>query len=62
MAILPVYTREERDLFQLLVHSSPLFVNSALRQPNWTALTVVWTGHADGRHIFYKVHVCIYRS
>ncbi|KAJ8582357.1 hypothetical protein M405DRAFT_876164 [Rhizopogon salebrosus TDB-379] len=54
VAILPVHTCEERDLFQLLIHSSPLFADSTIRQPNWTALAVVWAGHADGRHIFYK--------
>ncbi|KAG1721543.1 uncharacterized protein EDB91DRAFT_1256463 [Suillus paluster] len=54
MAILPVHTCEERDLFQLLVQSSPLFSDSN-RQPNWTALAVVWAGHADGRNIFYKL-------
>ncbi|KAG2116809.1 hypothetical protein DEU56DRAFT_919175 [Suillus clintonianus] len=42
------------NLFQLLVQSSPLFSDSN-RQPNWTALAVVWAGHADGRNIFYKL-------
>ncbi|KAG1847003.1 hypothetical protein DFJ58DRAFT_843319 [Suillus subalutaceus] len=51
MAILPVHTR---DLFQLLVQSSPLFSDSN-RQPNWSALAVVCAGHADGRNIFYKL-------
>ncbi|KAG2057228.1 hypothetical protein BDR06DRAFT_969438 [Suillus hirtellus] len=54
MAILPVHTCKERDLFQLLVQSSPLFLDSN-QQPNWTALTVVCAGHANGHNIFYKL-------
>ncbi|KAG2059870.1 hypothetical protein BDR06DRAFT_967438 [Suillus hirtellus] len=54
MAILPVHTREEHDLFQFLIQLSPLFLDSNW-QPNWTALTVVWAGHADGYNIFYKL-------
>ncbi|KAK2467284.1 hypothetical protein APHAL10511_000833 [Amanita phalloides] len=54
MAVLPVHTRAERDLFQLLTHSSPLFLQSN-NQPNWSALAAVWAGHADGKNIFYKM-------
>ncbi|KAG1848574.1 hypothetical protein F4604DRAFT_130963 [Suillus subluteus] len=61
MAVLPIHTREERDLFQLLVTSSPLFADPA-RQPNWVSLAVIWAGHADGRKIFYKLpeHLKVY--
>ncbi|KAF8134402.1 hypothetical protein EV363DRAFT_1561939 [Boletus edulis] len=55
VAVLPVHTREERDLFRLLVHSSPLFSDVATRQPNWTSLAAVWATHANGKTIFYKV-------
>ncbi|KAG1871812.1 hypothetical protein DFJ58DRAFT_722558 [Suillus subalutaceus] len=54
VAILPGHTHKERDLFQLLIQSSPLFSDSN-QQPNWTALAVVWAGHADGHNIFYKL-------
>ncbi|KAF8833475.1 hypothetical protein BDN67DRAFT_916912 [Paxillus ammoniavirescens] len=54
MAVLPVHTHKERDLFQLLAHSSPLFTD-ATRQPNWNALACIWAGHANGKTIFYKL-------
>lgn len=54
LPILPVHTREERDLFQLLASSSPHFSISR-QQPNWSALASIWAGHADGKVIFYKV-------
>ncbi|KAG6369372.1 hypothetical protein JVT61DRAFT_14979 [Boletus reticuloceps] len=52
---LPVHSREERDLFRLLVRSSPLFSDATNRQPNWTSLAVVWATHANGKTIFYKL-------
>ena len=55
VAVLPVHTHEEHDLFRLLVHSSPLFSDVATRQPNWTSLAAVWATHANGKTIFYKV-------
>jgi hypothetical protein len=55
VAVLPVHTREERDLFRLLVQSSPLFANVTTRQPNWTSLAAIWASHANGKSIFYKV-------
>ncbi|KAF8129055.1 hypothetical protein EV363DRAFT_1417939 [Boletus edulis] len=53
-AVLPVHTREGRDLFCLLV-SSPLSSDAATRHPNWTSLAAVWATHANGKTIFYKV-------
>jgi len=58
VAVLPIHTRNERDLFQLLSQSSPLFMDPA-HQPNWTALTSVWAGHANGKTIFYKVRITV---
>ncbi|KAF9231665.1 hypothetical protein BU15DRAFT_68145 [Melanogaster broomeanus] len=54
VAVLPIHTRDERDLFQLLAHSSPLFMDHA-RQPHWTALASIWASHANGKTIFYKL-------
>lgn len=55
VAMLPVHTCKKRDPFHLLVHSSPLFLDIATRQPNWTSLTAVWATHANGKIIYYKV-------
>ncbi|KAL6307399.1 hypothetical protein BKA93DRAFT_747778 [Sparassis latifolia] len=52
-AVLPVHTREERDLFQLFVDLLPLFKMPG--QPNWDVAAAVWSNHADGRKIFYKL-------
>ncbi|KAF8452253.1 hypothetical protein L210DRAFT_3660690 [Boletus edulis BED1] len=55
VAVLPVHTREERDLFRLLVHSSPLSSDAATRHPNWTSLAAVWATHANRKTIFYNM-------
>ncbi|KAG6370815.1 hypothetical protein JVT61DRAFT_11026 [Boletus reticuloceps] len=55
VAVLPVHSREERDLFRLLMQSSPLFSDATNRQPNWTSLAAVWATHANGKTIFYKL-------
>ncbi|EIW52507.1 uncharacterized protein TRAVEDRAFT_24023 [Trametes versicolor FP-101664 SS1] len=52
-AVLPVHSRDERDLFHLLVETAT--VTTAATQPNWEKLVNVWAGHADGRSIFYKL-------
>ncbi len=53
-AVLPVHTRAERDIFQLLIETSPLLKAT---QPNWTALAAEWSKHANGKTIYYKVRI-----
>ncbi|KAF8437895.1 hypothetical protein L210DRAFT_3646942 [Boletus edulis BED1] len=59
VVVLPVYTREEHDLFRLLVHSSPLFSDIATRQPNRTSLAAVWATHwhGNGKAIFTRCEI-----
>ena len=52
-AVLPVHTAKERSLFHSLVHTSTAFKTSG--QPNWHMLAIEWSGHANGKTVFYKV-------
>jgi len=52
-AITPVHTREERDIFTLLMESSRAFSNKS--QPDWTRLASEWSSHCNGKTVFYKV-------
>ncbi|KAG1904896.1 uncharacterized protein F5891DRAFT_717553 [Suillus fuscotomentosus] len=56
VAILPIHTVEEKALYRLLIKSvTGQFAGR--KQPNWVALAQEWQHHANGTHIFYKVHI-----
>lgn len=57
-AVLPMHSSEEYSLFRLLVNS-PDGLFSGTHEPNWLAVTVVWSKHADGQKIFNKVDFLI---
>ena len=52
-AAVPVHTRDERDIFALLMETSKAFSNQG--QPDWTCLANEWSTHCDGKTVFYKV-------
>jgi hypothetical protein len=54
-AAVPVHTRDERDIFALLMETSKAFSNRG--QPDWTRLANEWSTHCDGKTVFYKVCV-----
>lgn len=56
-AVLPVHTREERDIFSLLMETSRAFSNRG--QPDWFRLANEWSSHCNGKTIFYKVNTNI---
>lgn len=54
MAVLPVHTRSERALFKLLL-ADPQGLFAGRKEPNWIDVAKLWSSHADGISIFYKV-------
>ncbi|TCD61520.1 hypothetical protein EIP91_008291 [Steccherinum ochraceum] len=52
-AVLPIHTAAERALFRCMI--TQLGENDQSRAPNWQALATRWSGHCDGRTIFYKL-------
>lgn len=58
--ILPVHTPAERDLFQKLMKSNPVF-NTQSTGPIWKLAVKVWNEHADAETgIFYKVRTAVF--
>jgi hypothetical protein len=52
-AVVPVHTREEQDIFSLLMETSKAFTGRA--EPNWVHLASEWSSHCNGKTVFYKV-------
>ena len=52
-AIVPVHTREEHDIFALMMETSKAF--SSAGHPDWTRLATEWSNHCNGTTVFYKV-------
>jgi len=52
-AVVPVHTREERDIFALMMETSKAFLSAG--HPDWTRLATEWSNHCNGTTVFYKV-------
>jgi hypothetical protein len=52
-AVVPVHTREEHDIFALMMETSKAF--SSAGHPDWTRLATEWSNHCNGTTVFYKV-------
>ncbi|KIO15548.1 hypothetical protein M407DRAFT_13243, partial [Tulasnella calospora MUT 4182] len=58
VAVLPVCTETERSLFSLMCHAQAVDG----KEPDWVEFARLWSRHADGRTIFYKLpeHLSVY--
>lgn len=54
VTILPIHTKAERALFKMFIAKTQgLFAGR--KEPNWIEFAKLWSDHADGINVFYKV-------